>query len=142
MRQIGTLVALLLLATNAFGADYIMLATQDGGQIRVKNFLNDPTTQKDRYNPGYYNLGYNPMNKNAPFAIEYMSQTQFFAIAIRKEPLARSRNLIERYLLDHLGVPPNQLCRVKYQLGVPNFVSRTYAGTDLRFSFCPGAVRL
>ncbi len=128
----------------------VYIATGPDTSIETKDFLKDSATVSDPVNHGHYYLGYHEdegvpdatVTSDPPYIIEYIASTQFFAIALRKEPLRESRAQVEQYLMAHLGISQDQMCQLQYQLGVPARVSPQYAGTDLRFSFCPGAAVL
>ena len=101
-------------------------------------------------NPGYYYLGYHYANgtsdptasNDPPYLIEYISTTQYFNISLLHEPLGQIRQQAEQYLMAHTGLTQNQMCQIKYMVSVPSSVNQVYAGTNLGFSFCPGAVQL
>lgn len=118
--------------------------------IQVTNFLKDPATFKDPINPGIYYLGYHvyegvldaTATDNPPYIIEYISATQYFNIVLLQEPIGSVRAAAEQYLIAQLGITQAQMCQLNYTLGTPNRVNSQYAGTDLGFSFCPGATVL
>jgi hypothetical protein len=122
----------------------ILIKTPNSGVIASKNFLADPKTVADPVNTGYYYLGNNTFQDqtDVPYMIEYIASTQYFNIEILQEPLGKTRKDAEQYLLSKLGISESQLCSLDYMLSVPNSVSSLYAGTNLGFSFCPGAVQL
>lgn len=118
----------------------ISLATIDGESVTVPDFLNDPETIKDTVNPDYYRMG--DVTPNSPYLISYISPTQYFDIVLLQEPIGESRRLVEQYLKQYLGISENDLCLIKYMIGVPSHVNTSYGGRSLGFSFCPGAVVL
>ncbi len=122
------------------------LPSASGGTLPANNFLTSPDTYPDPMNPGYYSLGYSVNQPDSistpPFLIEYQSTTKFFAIALLREPIGPTRTRVEQYLEQHLGLSQNNLCNLNYTLSVPNSVNEQYAGQNLGFSFCPGAVVL
>lgn len=123
------------------------LSSADGGVLKVKNFLVSPDTYRDPINTGYYSLGYpiNPAVESSstpPFLVMYISETQFFTIELLQEPIGEARTQVELYLEQHLGLTPNDLCKLNYTLSVPVSVNQDYAGKNLGFSFCPGATVL
>lgn len=101
-----------------------------------------PDVHLDPYNPGYYNIGFQPDNPRAPYSIEYISATGYIGISLNKLPLRTSRLSAEMYLMHKIGMTKQQMCHLDYQVAVPNFVSSRYSGMNLGFSFCPHAVRL
>lgn len=129
-------------------ATTLMLSLSSGGTVPVKNFLRDTETVTDATNKGYYYLGNHiPQDTstpppNLPYVIEYIESTQYFNISLLREPLADSRIQAEQYMLEHLGISKENMCKLKYTVSVPNFVNTTLAGGSLGFSFCPGAIKL
>lgn len=129
----------------------LSLQTGTGTSIPAKNFLADSATVADPVNTGHYFLGYHYAEEgisdqtatpDPPYTIEYIAKTQYFGIVLLHEPLGKTRREAETYLMQALGVSQDEMCQLKYQISAPNRVSTQYAGVDLRFSFCPGAVVL
>jgi hypothetical protein len=118
----------------------------DGGDVEVNNFMLNNDTYADTQNAGYYYLGNTftqSANEESPsFVVVYIDETDFFNITLLKEPVRDSRIRAEAYLLDVLGIAPNQMCALQYSLSVPAYVNEAYSGINLKFSFCPGAVAL
>ncbi|HWU24755.1 MAG TPA: hypothetical protein VN086_03325, partial [Candidatus Paceibacterota bacterium] len=106
------------------------------------NFLAKPDVHEDSYNPGYYYVGYQPTDASAPYLIRYIADTNYFTIGIVSEPIGASRAKAESYLMQLLGVTKEQMCTLNYAVYVSNDVNSQYSGTNLGFSFCPGAVQL
>jgi len=131
-------------------ANTILIQTSAGGYLRTRDFINDPLTAKDPINASYYYLGYHvyigvtdpTATENPPYIIEYLNSTQYFNIALLQEPIGAVRVDAQKYLMTHLGVAENQLCRLKYTVSVPARVNSQFAGKNLGFSFCPGATAL
>lgn len=126
-------------------AGNISIATQNG-PISARDFLSDTTTTADPYNQGYYDLGgsmTSGVGSSSPaFAITYISSTQYFNIALLREPIATARADAEQFLLQDLGITKEQACALKYMVSVPYWVNQKFTGRNLGFSFCPGAVIL
>ncbi len=126
------------------------ITISNGGTLVVKDFLQDPETVKDHLNKGQNYLGYHfpegvpdpTATTEPPYVIDYFEADSSFSIAIFQEPVAANRLQAEQYLMEHLGISQNQMCTLKYSIGVPNRVNQYYAGMELGFSFCPGAVKL
>ncbi|HEY5581415.1 MAG TPA: hypothetical protein VIK56_09655 [Rhodoferax sp.] len=125
--------------------------TKDGGTIQTKDFLHNGITIPDWNNRGYWLLsgtkGYCAPNqkciaRTTAYAISYIEQTGYFGIDLLKQPIGKARREAEQFLLRILGVTPNELCRLDYQLSTNWRVDQKYAGVDLSFSFCPGATPL
>jgi hypothetical protein len=127
-------------------AEEIQLQTTAGPQL-VRNFLADPRTVADPLNPETFMLGnqIDPFSSEAPqipYVIDFNQETQFFIISLLQEPIAASRQQAELFLLDYLGLTESELCSLQYSVTVPARVNGGFAGTELGFSFCPGAVAL
>lgn len=122
----------------------------NGGSIVTKNIQSDPALVKDPINPGLFYLGYHinegmadaSSTENPPYIIAYTEATQFFTISVLQEPIGVVRGVAEQYLMSHLGISQDQMCKLNYTLSVPNSVSSQYAGMNLGFSFCRGATPL
>ena len=132
------------------GGQGLSIPINGGSSISTRDFLSDTQTISDPNNPGYYYLGYHqstgPEDEAAtvapPYVISYIASTHYFNIGLYKEPIGQTRRDAEQYLLKALGVGQNDLCTLKYMLSVPEDVNSVYAGQNLGFSFCPGAVKL
>lgn len=128
----------------------ISIPINSGASVQTRDFLKDPRTVADQINPGYYYLGYHtstgPNDSTAtadpPYIIEYIATTHYFNIGLYKEPIGEARKNAESYLTNALGISAQALCTLKYMVSVPERVNATYAGQNLGFSFCPGAVKL
>lgn len=135
-------------STTQTGQNTLTLKTAVGKSIVVKNFLSDTKTVADPVNQGHYYLGNHfPFDSTPPttmptYIIEYISPTQFFNIALIKEPIGKERMQAEQYLLSELGITKEDMCRLNYMVSVPVDVSEYYAGINLGFSFCPQSTPL
>lgn len=137
--------------TSGFAQGTVMtVAGASGETIQTVNFINDPATVKDPINSSYYYLGYHvsesvpdpTANDNPPYTITYISETQYFNIALLQEPIGTVRKDAQQYLMAHLGISQDQMCRLNYMVSVPNRVNFQFSGRNLGFSFCPGATPL
>lgn len=122
----------------------ITVTASDGDPLKIRNFLEDPSTTKDLVNKDFYYLGYH-LNQGSPgpsatddppYVISYISTTNFFNIVLLKNPIMVVRLEAEGDLQKRLGILPDQLCQLKYTISVPNRVNQFYAGLNLGFSFC------
>jgi hypothetical protein len=124
------------------------IATAQGDTMEVKDFLHASDTVIDTLNKGHYFLGnhFPDLSDEAtsapPYIIEYIEPVQTFNIALLQEPIGQARSQAEQHLAKALGVTPMQLCELKYMVSVPAKVYDMYAGSNLGFSFCPGATPL
>jgi len=114
------------------------------------SFLNDPETVKDPQNSGYYYLGYHATREgfpdpaatdHPPYLISYIASTQYFNVTILQEPLKAVREQAEAYLKQKTGLSNDEMCGLHYGVYVINDANSAYAGRNLGFSFCQGAVQ-
>ncbi len=128
----------------------IPFTTVGGQTIQAKDFRMSPDYHKDPANEGLYYLGYHysggapdpTASENPPYVVGYVAATQYFNITLLQEPIADTRKQVESYLEDLMGLSQEQMCQLDYTVAVPNSVNQIYAGQDLRFSFCPGAIAI
>lgn len=117
----------------------IPIPIQNGTVITTKDFIHTGTTIEDPANAGnYYLTG----SSTQGFAIGYRTPAQFFTIALEQEPLGATRLAAEHFLMTKLGISESQMCALPYYLGTDVHTNSLYAGRNLGFSFCPGAVAL
>jgi hypothetical protein len=136
------------------GSNSLMTITQsDGTKIDTQNFIDNGTTIQDPANKGTYYLagssgacnkdGTCPSAGNpSDFTILYYPDQQSFNIGLTSEPLGQARKDAEQYLSKTLGITQQQMCNLNYSIGTTVYVNAQYAGENLGFSFCPGAVAL
>jgi hypothetical protein len=128
----------------------ITITTRTGNTVTTKDFVNNGVTTPDVANPGSYylagSIGYCLKDGSCPsgasesdFKVVYDSKSQYFTIALIKEPIGQARLHAEAFLEQTLGVPISQLCDIKYYLGTDVSVNTYYAGSNLGFSTCFGA---
>lgn len=130
----------------------ITLATKDGGALVANNFLNNSSTTPDQVNEGRYLLaGTLEYCEDDPachaadadgYSISYESGFDLFTISLNREPLGEVRYAAETHLERILGIDAKGMCRLKYLVGTTVYINEDYAGKNLGFSFCPGAVIL
>lgn len=111
----------------------------------IYSFLQGPDAKEDQNNPGTFYLGNQPPSdeSSAPaYLISFNEQTHYFNIVIYQEPIGENRKKAEQYLQQKLGLTQEQMCSLKYSLGVPDWVNSQYSDMNLGFSFCSGAVQL
>lgn len=124
-----------------------------GEVIEVRDFTRDPDYWTDPKFREIHFLGYHyappgHTDPNAaidpPYLIEYIDAKgqQTFTIGLGKQPLGENRRKAEQYLMKKLGLSKGEMCQLEYTMTTDINTSRTYAGADLKFSFCPGAVAL
>jgi hypothetical protein len=116
-------------------------STQQGG-----SFLDSSEVHEDSDNPGTYYIG-NRLEEGQsvqdyPYLITYLSDTKYFNVVISQEPIGEARVQAERYLMQFLRLTQDQMCALDYTVSVLNSVNSQYAGENIGFSFCPGAVKL
>jgi hypothetical protein len=115
----------------------------DEGLVTGLEFLQATTTIEDTSNPGLYHLDAPPTSdSDVPYDITYESATRYFNISLLAEPIGQTRLAAQTYLMEKLGIAESEMCQLDYMVSVPDWVNDFYAGYDLGFSFCPGAVAL
>ena len=142
-------------STNASGTGVstVTIATQDGNRVVVKDFIHNGVTAHDTQNPGNYYLvgavGYCNADGTCPsgapsdeYNVVYFSQDKSFIVGLIKEPIGLARLDAEQFLMTQLGLTQAQMCNLKYQVLTSSDVNDFYAGENLGFSFCSGAVKL
>lgn len=131
----------------------ITVPARSGEPIAVNDFITNGVTEQDPINPSqYYLAGKNALCElesdcysGAPaddFDVVYFSDEEAFAIGLTAEPLGQARRNAEQFLMQALGISEEEMCALNYFLTTDQGVSEQYAGADLAFSFCPGAVPL
>ena len=129
------------------------ISTEDGGTMNVADFVNNGISFEDPSNPGnYYLAGSNGIctadgkcprvGTQMDFNIIYFADDNSFVIGILKEPLGAIRKEAEQSLMVTLGITSSDMCKLKYTIGTTSYVSDTYGGKNLGFSFCAGATKL
>lgn len=140
-------------STSSPSTGTMTLSTRDNEVLVVNDFLHNNVTIPDEVNPGRYllagNLGYCPSHpqqcqaaSSTSFMIFYNTEQQSFTVALTAEPIGQARLDMEQFLILTLGIPQQQLCKVKYYIGVARYVNDQYTATNLGFSFCSGATSL
>ena len=133
--------------------DGMSVDSQSGQQIRTKDFLTNSITIEDPANKGNYYLagssGACRPDGTCPsagteenFSIVYFNSSRSFVVSLNAEPLGATRLRAEQYLTNMLGISKVEMCALKYDVLTTSYVSEQFAGEDLGFSFCPGAVLL
>lgn len=123
------------------------------GQVTVRDFIDNGVTTEDPANPGVYYLagssgacdaqGNCPSGYDAPrFEITYLESEGAFNIALTAEPLGQARREAEQFLMQTLGISQEAMCSLVYFLSTDSYMSASFGGMHLGFSFCPGAVSL
>jgi hypothetical protein len=114
--------------------------------INLTNIIHNPGVSSDVNNPGYYFMGNTPTSTisgaEPTYVIVFQAKTHYFNISLLKEPIKDARLEAENYFKNMLGLTNDQMCALSYSVGVPQDVSDTYAGHDLKFSFCAGSTEI
>lgn len=119
------------------------ISTSDGGKTAVEDFTAKPGVIQDPNVPGQYDLaGGSSPDASTAYHIFYQSEDDYFGIALYKEPLGQTRRQAEQDLISKLGIPQARMCALNYVVAPGPGVNDAYAGQNLGFSFCPGAVKL
>lgn len=115
----------------------------NGGTVMVKDF--SVTAIPDKNNKGISYLAGEDAGgviAGTPYVIEFISSDYSFTIGLLQVPLGGTRKQAESDLMKQLGISAQEMCMLHYVVLVPFDISEQYAGRNLGFSFCPGAVRL
>lgn len=121
----------------------LTLSLSDGTTKVVPNFTRSAETKADPQNPGFFLIGEGTAATPHPsYQITYIASTDFFNVSLFAEPLKGARESAERELVATLGLDTVAMCALRYSVATPAFVNESYAGIDLRFSFCPDATML
>jgi hypothetical protein len=129
------------------------LSTNGGGTLATLDFVHNGVTLEDPENKGNYylagNTGYCYANgtcqnvgSTTDFAIEYFPKGNVFVVGLSTEPLGKVRTEAQTFLLNDLGITQAQACSLNYSVMTADSVNEQYAGQNLGFSFCSGAVEL
>lgn len=115
-----------------------------GNVVSVSDFTKEAGVIEDPYNPGQFVLTGDAESVigKTPFSTRYVPTDDSFVITLMSKPLAASRVVAESELREMLHIDEGAMCALRYGVYVPGAVSETYAGQNLGFSFCPGAVAL
>lgn len=111
------------------------------GNLVVNDFLEEEKKETSELSGVSYRVG-DTSSEEPPYYISYYERSQTFLITLMKTPLGETRRQVEEVILTELGIDEAAACQLKHDVGTPSMVSREYAGKNLRFSFCPGAVQL
>ena len=117
---------------------------QEVSEDTVIDFRSDGITIPDPNNEGLYFVsgGIDPTETGAAYSIIYSDRDQQFTVTLLKEPIGETRITAEQELMQRLDMSEDVMCRMKYWVGVPYSYNEFYAGRNLGFSFCPGAVQI
>lgn len=139
-------------SSTSDGLPSIPLMLRNGSTISVNDFTKssltvtdnqDPTILYLNGDPGLCQAGVScPEGAGRGFDISFDSEASLFTVTLLKEPLGELRREAEQQLKGILGITETQMCALNYSVGTLGFVSETYGGRELGFSFCPGAVPL
>jgi hypothetical protein len=140
-------------STSSSQSGRMSILSQAGTPIVVNDFISNGTTLPDEANKGNYllagNLGYcisDPQQCQAAsstnFSVYYNAVPQSFTIGLTAEPIGEARLDMEQFMLKTLGISQQQMCNLRYLVGVTRYVNPQYTGKNLGFSFCPGATVL
>lgn len=131
----------------------IDLPIRDGGTIAARDFLTSSSTIEDPSNEGTYYLAGRIDHCTEPscertdedqgFTVLYYAAEGAFAVGLNREPLGEVRRAAEQYLVQALGVAPEELCALNAMVGTTVYVNAAYGSVpNLGFSMCPGATPL
>lgn len=113
------------------------LPGRDGRSVMVKDFGGARAPSTDML----YIAGGNASDK-LPYTIGYFRADQSITVTLYEEPIGQVRIAAEKDLMERLNIGQYDMCRLKYAVYVPIRLNEIYSGTNLGFSFCPGATAL
>ena len=139
--------------TNTTIISNVLIKGKSNQPISVPDFVNNGQTVPDKNSPDTYQLVQNSenclstgtcasQNPITDFSISYEKKYNFFNITLYTEPLGKSRQEAEQFLVNELKLSPQQLCNLNYSIGTISAVNSVYSGEELGFSSCPNAVQL
>ncbi len=142
--QVNTAQGGIAQAQPASSETNIDITNRDGRTISVRPFLPGPNATSTKSVDATGATAVVPLywGANASFSIVYNGTNDFFGIGLLAEPINQARKNAETYVLELLGVSQEEACRLNYSLFVMANVNPVYAGKNLGFSFCPGAIGL
>ncbi|MES2135032.1 MAG: hypothetical protein V4449_02230 [Patescibacteria group bacterium] len=134
--------------SNATGQSAISnkfeIATTEGGLL-VSDFTKAPGVASTT--GASFSLSWFPgstsatSSDNASYEIYYYPEDTFFIVVILKEPIGEVRRQATDDLKEKLGVSDKELCTLVADVNVPYFVNEFYAGKNIGFPGCTGAVK-
>ena len=129
---------------QASSVSTILVPTDTGGPISVLDFKQNSATVVTANIPGYFFLsgGLDPSGTGAPYSTFFVESDGSFSITLLKEPISVTRREAEQELMRQLGASKNEMCALRYWVGVYKETNPIYANRNLGFSFCPGATEL
>jgi len=116
---------------------------EDGRIIAVRDFTDSAV--EDKNNRGVMYLAGEDEEgfvEETPYVISFFSEDQSFTVSLFAQPINAIRRRAESDLLNQLGLSEGEACFLRYVVLVPFDIDKNYAGRNLGFSFCPGAVEL
>ncbi len=100
------------------------------------------TVNYTKLSEGVYAVSLNYDKPDQRFSITYYTQMDSYTVALLAEPLGEVRTEAEQYLLQKTGLSEIKLCQEVGYVGTVDSVNAQYAGRNLGFSFCEGAIPL
>ena len=110
--------------------------------ITVRDFIVDKSMVPDPVNSGTYVLNNESTYCQSAggcegrFLIQYQTEYDIFFILIEAQSIQSTVSSVEALMLLLLEVNTNDLCRIRYEMAVPYWVSEELAGQSLVFPQC------
>lgn len=119
------------------------IASDGKNHVTAHDFTLDTDVVVDPNVPDQYDLaGGIYADQSTSYQIFYQTTDDYFGITLYKEPLKATRAAAELELKARLGISEADMCKLNYVVAPGPGVNEAYAGENLGFSFCPGAIKL
>lgn len=122
----------------------VEIRNRDGAAISVNAFLPDENATSTKSVDATGPSSVVPLYWHAEglFSLTFNTSNDYFVVSLIKEPIGAARLAAETYVVQLLGITQDDACRLNYSIIVLENVNPVYAGKNLGFSFCPGALSL
>ena len=110
-----------------------IVRTQDGDTFDVEEFIKHPDTER------ITDVLYTVSDPSDAYVIYYNRLAQVIFIHLYDEALSDTRRFAEAKLQEILSQSRTELCDMNIEVTTTPFVNPSFAGRNLRLSFCPYA---
>lgn len=116
----------------------IAVKATDNGTVLVRS----PQTFGTKLDSDTYEFSDDTPQLEKRYNLTYFVEDSFFQVSLLAEPLSEVRTEAEMELRSRLNVTQEELCQLRTSVKTDIYTNEFYAGRELGFSFCPGAVQL
>lgn len=113
-------------------APTVTVPTISGGTLAVKNFYKKPKEVLPH--------GDVVITETSDYSFLYIAYDKSFLITINNPNIHQARAVAESDIPVLLGIPPHDICTLKFSLAVPGDVNLEASGRDYGLSFCPNGI--